>query len=221
MATFHSSLPSLPCGGDADGEVHGHDARVARAQAARRRRAERRASSSAGDYAAIVRRVAYRFAVKRFGWAKADDIAQATLEKFCADPAGIMAQYPDPQAFAIAVARTTGIDLDRRERAQRGEGANLRPNADGQLDVARIVISTDEVTDVRPGADIAEIVVAGLTITAILDQLEPLDRLLLELRYVDDHKVGEIASILGMVSSTVSRRITRARAIVAEFVVAR
>lgn len=218
MAT--NRLSSLPLGADHGDEVPGRDAHIARAEAARQRRANRAAAERVTEYAAVVRRVALRFAIRRFGWQSAEDIAQVTTEKFLADPVKNMAAYADPQAFAVSVARTTGIDLGRRERAQRGEGANLRAGADGQLEPARVVVSTETITELRPDADIAEIVAAGLDLQVVLDRLDPLDRCLLELRYLDDYRVGEIATALGMVSSTVSRRITAARARLTEFVVA-
>ena len=194
---------------------------MARARANRLRRQERAAEQSFTAYADTVHRVAYRFAFKRFGGNQAADIAQATVTKLWADHERYMAAYPDPKAFAIAVARTTGIDLQRRERAQRGEGANLRAGADGQLDVRRIVLSSEEITDLRPDADIAERVAAGLDLGAVLDRLDPLDRLLLEMRFLDDYRVGEIAQMLHMVSSTVSRRIARACTLIDEFIVPR
>jgi len=76
-----------------------------------------------------------------------DDIAQDTVEQFLADPAGVMARYPQPHIYAAACAGSRAEDWRRRERAQRSEGARLVLDQGGRPAVARPV---DTLSNVLP-----------------------------------------------------------------------
>ena len=69
-----------------------------------------------------------------------DDVCQDVALQFCRDPAGIMARYPAPAAFAAATGEHRALDHARRERAQRGQGARLVRGPDGQAEVGRAVV---------------------------------------------------------------------------------
>ena len=73
----------------------------------------------------------------------AEDVAQSEALKVMEHVDIIRTSYPDPQTYARVRSRHAGIDHDRRQAVQRGEGARLTLNADGTLQRLRQVVSGD------------------------------------------------------------------------------
>ena len=100
-----------------------------------------RLTTAVDDYVAAVFREVVRVAsIVRHGF-DADDIAAEVAATVLDQPELIMARYPDPLRYARVRVRHAGISFDRRERAQRGEGARLFPGPDGLLAPGRRYVS--------------------------------------------------------------------------------
>lgn len=154
----------------------------------------------------------------------ADEISAEVLEQ----PEPIMARYPDPVRYARERVRHAGISLDRRERVQRGEGARLFVDDDGQLRPGRSVVAGDAA--VREGGPTAFALLADprsrfddaavdqLMATVLLRQcLGAASRQqLTELLLVDalGYEVTEVAELFGQCRETVSRRLSATRRLV-------
>ena len=100
-----------------------------------------RLTTAIDDYVAAVFREVVRVAsIVRHGF-DADDIAAEVAASVLDQAELIMARYPDPLRYARVRVRHAGISFDRRERAQRGEGARLFPGPDGLLAPGRRYVS--------------------------------------------------------------------------------
>lgn len=154
------------------------------------------------------------------------DIASEVVAVFLVDPERIMAAYPDAEAYARAAVRHATIDFDRRQRAQRGQGARLRALPDGEVTVRRSVVSGDapgldgaptpfdSLADQRAAA-VDDQVSAWLdsqgTLAALLEGESPDDRRALFLVDGLGYTVHEVAALGGVRRETMSRRLNAVR----------
>ncbi len=155
----------------------------------------------------------------------ADDIAAEVAEAVLEHPEVIMARYPDPLRYARIRVRHAGISFDRRERAQRGEGARLFPGPDGSLAPGRRYVSGnstghdggDELLSfaVDLGAEFEPAVDDQMVAAALLQRCcEGLSQAEVhEIWLVDGcaYTVQEVADLCGQRRETVSRRLNATR----------
>lgn len=120
----------------------------------------------------------------------APDVAQETFLRFVRS--GRSPSEGKPLAYLFTIARNLCIDA-----------ARVRRLPVGPLDV--------EVPDHSPDVDPATAVV-GCEVGVLVEALEPELRDVVELRFDQDLKVGEIASVLGLSRFAVNRRLNRALA---------
>ncbi|MEN9506580.1 MAG: hypothetical protein RI958_2506 [Actinomycetota bacterium] len=92
--------------------------------------------------AAVLREASRRLASTRSPF-DVDDITALVVERLVRDIDGLMVQYPNPAVYAGVVARTTAIDFDRTQNAQRGVGARITRDDQGEVVVRRTVVSGD------------------------------------------------------------------------------
>jgi DNA-directed RNA polymerase specialized sigma24 family protein len=208
-ANTHTALPAH--------STHHHDHMMASALAAR-------PSLTLDDYVANVQREVVRLAGRvRLGFV-ADDLAQEIALEVLERPS-IMHSYPNPQVYVRQRLRHAGIQFDRAQRVQRGEGARLFQGADGLRHPGRIVVSGN-VSLVDGGGDLYSLVVdAGNELEVLLvDQLAAagvLRQCLRGLTPTELHDVWmvdacgytvlEVAELRGQRRETVSRRVNDAR----------
>ena len=154
----------------------------------------------------------------------ADGISAEVLEQ----PEAIMARYPDPVRYARERVRHAGISLDRRDRVQRGEGARLFADGDGQLRPGRVGVAGDAavgeggpslfslLADPRSRFDEAAVdqLVAGALLRQCLGQASR--QQITELLLVDalGYEVTDVAALFGQCRETVSRRLSATRRLV-------
>lgn len=121
-----------------------------------------------------------------------DDIAQEVAMKFARQAERHMARYATPAAFVAATLRSTTIDWERRNRAQRGEGARPVSDHGGGVRRRREVASLDAPSKgrrrTRPGSGVTtrqdtpcddgweDAVVTRIDTELVLDQLDDADR---------------------------------------------
>lgn len=152
----------------------------------------------------------------------ADDIAGEVAMALAARPAAIMAAYPDPVGYARQRASHAGISFDRRERAQRGEGARLLSDKDGLRHPGRRYVSSTAadggdllaaVIDTKSELEgtVTERMVAADLVRGASEGLSPIE--FRELWLVDGcgYTVQEVAAICGQRRETVSRRLNHTR----------
>ena len=123
-------------------------------------------------------------------WAEAPDLAQESFLRFVRS--GRVSREGKSAAYLFAIARNLCIDAARKRQVL----------AD-PLDA--------DVPDCSSGADPAEALV-GSEVGALVEALDPVLREVVELRFDQGLKVGEIAEVLGVSRFAVSRRLNRALA---------
>lgn len=159
----------------------------------------------------------------------ADDIAMGVVLKLVAhaDPAAVMADYPEPERYARVALAHAAVAFDRSERVQRSEGVRLVIQVDGGRRLARRYDSgnapvadgsTTEVLDtvadpaaVLVDAAVADRLDADLVLHRCFDGVDAEDRRLLELADGHGYTVTELAALYGRRRETLSRRINRTR----------
>ena len=151
----------------------------------------------------------------------AQDVAVECVIKVLEKGPSIMDRYPSARVLATAMAVRAAVSWDRSERVQRGEGAALDRDADGDIAPRRRGISIDlpvgdedngaTFGDLLPGSDdfvddlLAEIE-ANDEILRLLEGLPPRDRELLWLRFAEGLTVVDIAAQDGRARETIQRR---------------
>lgn len=172
----------------------------------------------------VFREVARIAARSRRGF-DADDIASEVALAVAARPGAIMASYPDPVSYARQRARHAGISFDRRERAQRGEGARLFVGNDGLQRPGRRVVSgnvtgtggCEEAIALIADLDVqVEIAATERMVTAALLQQCFAGLSTSEIREVwlvdgCGYSIHELATFCGQRRETVSRRLNNSR----------
>ena len=149
---------------------------------------------------------------------EADDIAAEVAAKFLADPAKFMAKFPTPEVFAWAVTKNTRLDYERRQRVQRGEGA------EGERTVGYLGdhdhVGTEEANGTRFSTNPADEAVSAARVAEIFECIpDAVDRELAWRVLVDGDRITEIAQDWGVHHSTVSRQFKKAKAILEDHVV--
>ncbi len=146
-----------------------------------------------------------------------DDVAQDVVLRFLEDPLPVMESYGQPWVYALASLRSRASDFERRERAQRGEGARLVASATACApDGSRCRSTTDTAVRWSGLADRRPPVGPGAGARPHGGRADPVvphrarARVLLG---VDgyDYSVAEIAEILCLRRETVSRLLNRVR----------
>ena len=169
-------------------------------------------------YCSTVWREALRILTNRRVTIDADDIAAEVAAKFLADPAKFMAKFPTPEVFAWAVTKHTRLDYERRQRIQRGEGA------EGGRTVGYLGdhdhVGTEEANGTRFSTDPADEAVSAARVAEIFECIpDAVDRELAWRVLVDGDRITEIAKDWGVHHSTVSRQFKKAKAILEDHVV--
>lgn len=149
---------------------------------------------------------------------EADDVAAEVAAKFLADPAKFMAKFPTPEVFAWAVTKNTRLDYERRQRVQRGEGA------EGERTVGYLGdhdhVGTEEANGTRFSTNPADEAVSAARVAEIFECIpDAVDRELAWRVLVDGDRITEIAKDWGVHHSTVSRQFKKAKAILEDHVV--
>ena len=154
----------------------------------------------------------------------AEDVAQAECVNLLENIELVRDSYPNPGLYARVRVRHAGIDHDRRQAVQRGEGARLVTQADGTVTRARVVISGD-IPDPVTGRSILETIPAEDTepdeivdrfdprmqlLAAELAKLTPGVRRLLLAVKGGGRTVTDVAAEMGLDRSTASRLMNRA-----------
>jgi len=140
-----------------------------------------------------------------------DDVAQNVCLKFWSDPTHWMSKYPHPVDFARAATVNKGKDFMKSERAQRGEGAELKKQGGKKRPVVGMYRLDGEHIDVADfGASPEETACGRLGANDILNQLGDIDAVIVELSVIDGMTDAEIAAEVGLTRETVNRRKKRA-----------
>lgn len=135
------------------------------------------------------------------------DVAQNVFLKFWSDPTYWMMKFPHPADFARAVTGNKGKDFQKSERAQRGEGAELRKEGGTKRKVVGFHRPDGDEFDVAdPSASVEEIVIGAAAAGDILNHLDDTDALIVEMAVIDGASDSEIADDLGYTRETVNRR---------------
>ncbi|MEV7428890.1 SigE family RNA polymerase sigma factor [Nocardioides sp. NPDC092400] len=121
---------------------------------------------------------------------RAEDLVQETLTKVYARWGGAIAS---PAAYAQTTLTRTWISQQRRR------STHERPVA--------AVPEAQAARAARPAGTDGDL---RLTLLAALDRLEPLDRAVVVLRYLDDASTEEVARLLGLTGGAVRKRLMRA-----------
>lgn len=143
----------------------------------------------------------------KFGRENRHDVAQNVCLKFWKAPTFWMTKYPHPADFARAATKNKGKDFQKSERAQRGEGADLRKQGGTKRKVVgfhRPDGGAFEVAD--SSAPVEEIVLGKVAAGDILNHLDDIDAMIIELSVIDGVTDGEIANDMGYARETVNRR---------------
>lgn len=154
----------------------------------------------------------------------ADDVAQTECVKLLEHIDLVRDSYPNPGIYARARVRHAGIDHDRRQAVQRGEGARLVTRPDGTVTRARVVLSGD-IQNPETGRTILEEIPAEdispdeyversdprmPVVQAVLAELPQLDRrLVLEVKGGGE-TVTAVAARLGLERTAASKILNRA-----------
>jgi len=152
----------------------------------------------------------------------AQDVAVDCVIKVLEKGPSIMDRYPSARVLATAMAVRAAVSWDRSERVQRGEGAALDRDADGDIAPRRRGISIDlpvgdedngaTFGDLLPGSDdFVDDLLADIEATdeilRLLEGLPPRDRELLWLRFAEGLTVVAIAAQDGRARETIQRRL--------------
>jgi len=152
----------------------------------------------------------------------AQDVAVECVIKVLEKGPSIMDRYPSARVLATAMAVRAAVSWDRSERVQRGEGAALDRDADGDIAPRRRGISIDlpvgdedngaTFGDLLPGSDdFVDDLLADIEATdeilRLLEGLPPRDRELLWLRFAEGLTVVAIAAQDGRARETIQRRL--------------
>lgn len=154
----------------------------------------------------------------------ADDVRQRVAAQFFADSTTIMARYT-PERFANVALRSRADDHRRSERIQRGQGARLRVDATtGLISHGREVCALDAVdpdSDRLGTTDDLEFdVVTAAELRDALRLLDPTIARLLLLVAVDGWSVTDAAPMVGLSRAYANRRLSAAKAMLAEVITA-
>lgn len=116
---------------------------LSRANARSSRRRTRQVEALRNDYiAAVTREASRRLATSRSPF-DVDDITSILVERLVRDIERLMVEYPNPAVYARVATKTVTIDFDRTQNAQRGVGARVARDANGDVVVRRTVVSGD------------------------------------------------------------------------------
>ena len=168
--------------------------------------------------AAVLRRQAVRVAGQ-----DADDVIQRVALQFWCDPSKYMGDY-EPEVFAAVALRSRAEDQRRSDRIERGEGARLVTDRHtGLRRSAREVCSYDAIDpeDEFLGADDA-MEWRAMTADVLRDAMRLLEPKIADvlLLLADGYSVTEAAERVGLSRSYASRRVSAAKRLLAEVIVA-
>jgi DNA-directed RNA polymerase specialized sigma24 family protein len=193
-------------------------------------------TAAAADYAVELHRAIVRILSNKRPH-DADDIASMAVEDFLGLPVAeqhrIMVHRPAAVAQARLVLSHTAFDFDRDNRIQTCRGARLFDDGEGGRRPGRVWISGDahfgrdddspslfDLCASSATGDVADVVIDQLTCDERLEQLfagvSPADRQLLLRVDGNGEQVKDIAAELGRARETLSRRISKIRAMVEE-----
>ena len=157
----------------------------------------------------------------------ADDVAQEVVVALLAVPdrlEAIVERYPEPAVYARVRARHAFTQWERAMRADRGEGARLVCDADGQLHAARTVVAGDAPLPGGEGDhwglvgghddptdDLVDLLSKWGKAVEFIDGLAPTDREIVVLVLGFGYQVTEVAARLGIARETAARRLSRIR----------
>jgi RNA polymerase sigma factor (sigma-70 family) len=170
---------------------------------------------------------ASRLVAHRFGPYVADEVVGVLGERVAREAEALMAKFGSGMAYARAAANNAALDVLRRDRGQRGEGAALVVDAEGQLRARRTVLAGDatigdgdETVFSQCGAvdggieAVLEAVDRGPVVEAVLALLNDQQRAVFVLVEGYGFEVAEAAVLLGVARETASRRLSVARRII-------
>lgn len=121
--------------------------------------------------------------------ALAEDLTQETFLRF------LKAESREPERFLYTVARNLCIDEYRR----------IKP------------VSTDDEEVLNVSCEFEDDLVTKVSIRDALEKLDPEDREMVILRFVNEEPMGELCRIFGMSRFAVLRRLNRSKLVLKEF----
>ena len=162
--------------------------------------------------------------LSRLAGQDADDVHQRVALQFFTDPHAVMRAYT-AERFANVAARSRADDHRRAERIQRGEGARLRIDpATGLARPGREVSALDSVDPEHDRLGIVdqfdERIVDNDRLRTALRVLDPRIARLLILVEVEGHTVTDAAPMVGFTRAYANRRLSAAKALLAELITA-
>ena len=141
-----------------------------------------------------------------------DIVSYATTE-LCSKVISIMAKYPCPDTYSALRYKNVIIDYDRRQAAQRGEGA--RRNRKGSSTATPHLSAEIERSLSRGTSNFTDQVEDRRLVDQILVRLPEFQQKVLRLCAMDGHSTIAAARILGVRRETVSRALSNSRQYVA------
>ena len=164
-----------------------------------------------------------------------DDITDVVLDRFLADPARAMSEFPDPQQFAKANIAQCTVLFDRRERKGRCSGTRLEAFEDqagpgrrvarpwASFDAMHVAPSGEQFSlyDVAVGTGngdvslediVADRLDAQRSVERLTEGIDPEQLRCVELVDAYDLEVKEVAASRGITREAMSRKVNRTRA---------
>jgi RNA polymerase sigma-70 factor (ECF subfamily) len=142
----------------------------------------------------------------------ADDVLTETFEKVWLNLASYNEEMSNARTWIYLIAQRTALDhLDRRRRRRRAEVSSfdaLPPRSDDEEGGG--VLEPEDQSEVPP-PEAADVSLRNALIREALERLNPGDRAILRLCYVEELSCEQIAGRLGCSVQAVGPRLTRAR----------